>query len=109
MKTKEVLGRVRRNQEKKQLQQDLIKFKKYISRLFLTPTLKRNFDTGDFYIVDGNGFRVLQEEYKMDCSKVFDTWEKTYDLLKTKDIIDRNNRKFSDERILKSRIKELNK
>ena len=100
MDTRKTLNRIKKQKEKKELQLKFKKYKKYILKIYPNTTLKINSDK-KYYLIDSEGYRLLQEEYRIpDCSTPYITWEKTYNLLWTKHIVDRNNRKFSPEREL---------
>ena len=100
MNTHDVLNRVQKQKEKRERQKKFLKYKKYVCKKFPDATLKITSDK-TFYIVDTTGRRVLQDEYNIpDCETPYITWEKTYNLLWSKQIVDRNNRKFNDERVI---------
>jgi hypothetical protein len=98
MDTTKTLVRIRKLKEKKERQKKFNKYKKYVLKLHPESTLHINSE-GNFYLLDSDGYRLLQEEYSIpDCDTPYITWEKKYNLLWTKHIVDRNNRKFSPER-----------
>ena len=100
MNTIEILNRIKEQKDIKERHKKFKKYKNSVIKGFPNATLKIN-TSGQYYIVDANGYRILQDEYCIpDCDTPFTTWEKTYNLLWSKKIIDRNNKKFSDERII---------
>lgn len=98
MDTVKTLERLRNQKVEKERKQKFNKYKKYILKLHPNSTLKMNSE-GKYFLVDSTGKRILQEEYTIpDCNTPYITYEKTYSLLWTKHIVDRNNNKFSPER-----------
>lgn len=98
MDTVKTLNRIRKQKEEKLRQQKFNKYKKYVLKLYPNSKLQINSE-GKYYISDSSGKRLLQDEYSIpDCDTPYLTWEKTYNLLWSKHIVDRNNRKFSPER-----------
>jgi len=105
MDTQTILDRIQKQKEKKELQKNFKYYKKYVNKLYPNSVLKIS-DKNKFYIVNENGFRILRDEYSIpDCDSVFETWKKTYELLWSEHIIDRNNKKFSDERLINFKSK----
>jgi len=98
MDTTKTLERIKKQKEKKERHKRFKKYKNYVSKLHPNPVLKIN-SNGKYYLIDSSGYRLLQDEYNIpDCDTPYLTWEKTYNLLWSKHIVDRNNRKFSPER-----------
>jgi len=109
MDTKQILEQVKKQQRKKKILSEVKRYKKYILKKYPNSILKI---TGNkkFYIVDSKGYRILKEEYKIpDGDNPYKTWKQTYMMLWSKHIVDRNNRKFSDERIIKYKNKSNRK
>lgn len=98
MDTTKTLERIKKQKEKKERQLKFKKYKKYVLKLHPDSSLNIN-PEGKYYLLDSDGYRILQDEYNIpDCDTPYLTWEKTYNLLWSKHIVDRNNRKFSPER-----------
>lgn len=85
------------------------KNKKLVQKIF--PNAKIKIDRfKKFYIVDKNGFKILQDEFSINNQlTIFDTWKKTAEMVWFKHIVEVNNARFSDERIFKSLKKQIDK
>lgn len=102
MDATKTLARIQSKKEKKQFLRRFNRYKRYVLKLYPDSELRRN-SVGKFYIVDSNGRRLLREEYRIpDCDTPYDTWENTYSLLWSSNLIERNTRKFSDDKIITS-------
>ena len=100
MDTKSTLNRIQKKKEISINKSWLQKYKSYIFEHFPESVLSMN-QEGKFYIVDNRGARILRDEYCIpDSQTPLLAWKETHDMLWSKNIVDRNNRKFSDERII---------
>ena len=100
MNTTKTLDRIKKQKEKKEFKQRFMKYKNYALKKFPEARLEMNLE-GKFYVVDERGARILRDEYYMpEAETPFQAWKNTHDILWSKNIVDRNNRKFSDERII---------
>ena len=99
MDTKTTLKRIKKSKEKKEFLKQFNKYKDYILKKYPNSSLK--IFEGRFYVADATGARILRDEYNFpDSDSAYGAWKNTYDMLWSKHIVDRNNRKFSDERII---------
>jgi len=106
MDTKAILERIQKQKQKKTLLKQFKKSKKYVLNIYPNSVLKITINQ-KYYLEDENGFRILREEYCIpDCNTPFDAWNKTHRVLWSKHIVDRNNKKFSDERIIRESSKK---
>ena len=64
----------------------MYRYKKYIFKYH--PDAEIKLYENKFYLVDKNGFRILTDEYKVDSKTIYAAWEKTYNMLWIKHIID---------------------
>ena len=57
-------------------------------------------DDGKFYIADGKGFHIIPEEYVVPNARdVITAWENTEFMVKVDTMLDKNRRRFSDEKV----------
>lgn len=85
-------------------------YKKRVQRIYPGATTKMYLDKNvrKFYIVDKNGYRILNNEYYIrDSLTVFLAWKNTAEMIWNKKIIDRNNRKFDEDKMWQNLIKKI--
>ncbi|MCK9273175.1 hypothetical protein M0P65_06545 [Candidatus Gracilibacteria bacterium] len=76
--------------------------KRKVQKLFPNAKIKRD-RFKNFYVVDKNGFKILQDEFSINNQlTIFDTWKKTAEMIWFKHIIEVNNQRFNDDKIFKS-------
>ena len=85
------------------------KNKRKVQKLYPNASIKRD-RYKKFYVVDGNGYKILQDEFDINNQlTIFETWKKTAEMIWFKHIIDVNNRRFSDDRIFKTIVRQKDK
>jgi len=56
----------------------------------------------EFYVVDGSGYRILEDTLMYPAQKnSFDAWHIVNEAIKISQIIEKNNQRFSDDKICK--------
>lgn len=86
--------------------QDFPKVKRYVAKRFPGAHTIQNSD-GSFKVVDGKGFSVVNEELMLPPSKtVLDAWETAKYSAWFSNMINKSNRAFSDDKILKKLAKK---
>lgn len=57
---------------------------------------------GLFYVADGNGYRLIPDEYTVPNVKtVLEAWENVEFMLKVDTMLEKNRKRFSDEKVMR--------
>jgi hypothetical protein len=91
------------------LKDEFIRIKHKIQKQYPGASVKRD-RFGKFYIVDGNGYKILQDEFEVpNTDTCLEAWVNSSVMVWYKHIIETNNQKFNDEKIFKFLTRDKDK